>query len=156
MPGFDAGSTVEALDWDFSTLINPKTKKAYVNRKGTLTEPSDQMIGDFLEGGKKIYADLRDGPAGQAMNLPADASATDMIDAVMSVTGKLYVDMQASLAALFGALCSGDPSTEELLALPLRARTEFYRWIQTEVVYPEAKTAAGNGQVISLPTAARG
>ncbi len=145
MPKFDAGALVEALDWDFT--------KAGVKAKGVTPEPSDQLIGDFLDGIKKLYAEARHLIAA---DLPDNATAEQMLDAMSDVSGADFVDMMARTAGLFADLCSGSPSQENLLDLPLRVRVGFYSYMQSEVVNPEARTGAGNRQVVRLPSAAAG
>jgi hypothetical protein len=153
MPMFDAGNAVEALDWDFSTLKNPATGKPYVNARGSIPEPSDVMIGEFLDGLKKLYQEARElVEAGEN----ADATPGEMLEALNSLTGAMFVDQMASIAGLFDGLCSGKPGREQLLALPLRARSKFYGYVQNEVVNPEAGTGAGTAVVKPLRPAAAG
>jgi hypothetical protein len=45
MPGFKAQGVVEALDYDF----NP-----YVAEKGTIPEPTDRQIAEFLSGMREV------------------------------------------------------------------------------------------------------
>jgi hypothetical protein len=153
MPMFDAGTSVEALDWDFSTLKDPSTKKPYVNAKGTIPEPSDATIGDFLDGLKKLYTEA--GALVDAGTNP-DATPAQMLEAVAGVTGSMFVDLMGDTAGLFAGLCSGTPDKDQLVALPLRARAKFYGWVQTEVVSPEAGTGAGTAVVKPLRAAAAG
>jgi hypothetical protein len=42
------------------------------------------------------------------------------------------------------------------MALPMRIRTIFYRWLQEEVMSPEAVSGGGNAQVTTLRSAAAG
>ena len=147
MPTFDAGTLAEALDWDFT--------KAGVKAHGTVPEPSDRMIGDFLDGLKTLYEKARaDGLTGEGI-AGADRPA-DMLDALTAVTGDKFVTFMADVAGLFAALCSDKPDQVTLLKLPLRVRTGFYAWIQGEVVSPEAGPGAGTAVVRALPSAAAG
>lgn len=146
MPAFDAGAVIEALDWDFTA--------AGVKAKGTVPEPSDQMIGDFLDGIKKLYSGAKEG--GLIPDLGTDPSPERMMEAVAKVTGAAYVTFMDALAGLFAALCSDHPGKTQLLALPLRVRVKFYAWMQNEVVNPEASPGAGIAELRSLPSAAAG
>jgi hypothetical protein len=145
MPMFDAGAAVEALDWDFT--------KAGVKATGTIPEPSDRAIGDFLDGLKKLYTETRKMvEAGEQ----AEASPGEMLEALNAVTGDMFVEQMKGIAVLYAALCSGKPGVDELLALPLRVRAKFYGWVMNEVVNPEAETGAGTAVVKPLRAAAAG
>jgi len=148
MPSFDAGSVVEGLEWNFTTLPGYPDRKA----KGTVPEPSDATIGRFLDGLKKLYEEAQQlGAAGDV-----DGSPEQMLEALSSVTGDAFVDFMAKTAELFSDLCGNKPTKEQLLALPLRVRAQFYGWLQGEVVNPEAGPGGGTAVVRSLPTAAAG
>lgn len=146
MPAFDAGDVLESLDWDFT--------KAGVKASGVVPEPSDHQIGQFLDGLKNLYTDAKS--SGLDLGLPDEATADQMMDALANVTGDKFEQFMAATAGLFAELCSGKPSKEQLLALPLRVRVHFYNWIQAEVVRPEAGTGAGNVVALSPRSAAAG
>jgi hypothetical protein len=145
MPTFDAASVVESLDWDFTA--------AGVKAKGTIPEPSDAVIGRFLEGLKTLYSEAQDT---LGMNIGGDATADEMLEAISSLTGDAFVKFMDKTAELFAELCGSSPSKAQLLALPLRVRAKFYGWVQVEVVSPEAGPGGGTAVVRSLPTAAAG
>jgi hypothetical protein len=145
MPTFNAGTIAESLEWDFS--------EAGVKEKGTVPEPSDRMIGDFLDGLKVLYEKAR--ADGMAMDGSAE-NPGDMLTALTSVTGEKFVMFMADIAGLFGALCSNKPSQEVLLKLPLRVRVAFYGWMQAEVISPEAGPGAGIAAARALPSPAAG
>jgi hypothetical protein len=144
MPSFDAGDVLESLDWDFT--------RAGVKAKGVVPEPSDHAIGQFLDGLKELYTEAK----GMDLDLPGDATPEQMMDALSQVTGEKFESFMAETARLFAELCSGKPSQEQLLALPLRVRVKFYGWVQAEVVRPEAETGAGNVVAMSPRSAAAG
>jgi len=143
MPSFDAGAVVEALTWDFHG--------AGVKAKGTIPEPTDRAIGDFLDGLRKLYTEAQ----GTA-SMPENATPDQMLEALSSLTGDKFVKFMADTAQLFADLCGGRPSQEQLLGLPMRVRVAFYSWLQSEVVSPEAGPGAGTAVVRSLPTASAG
>lgn len=139
MAKFSAASiAAESLDWDFHELG--------VAANGTIPEPSDKVIGDFLDGLKNLYAKTQE----TLPNLPEDASTEQMLEALSTVTGKQFVDLMAEVAGLFAKLCGNQPSKAQLLALPMRYRVHFYAWVNAEVVNPEAGTGAG-AAVVNLP-----
>ena len=142
MAKFDGKLVVaESLDWDFHELGVAAT--------GTIPEPSDQKIGDFLDGLKALYTE-----AGEMLpSLQADASAEQMLEALSNVTGKQFVKLMADVAGLFSKLCTNQPSKAQLLALPMRYRVHFYAWVNDQVVNPEAGTGAG-AAVVNMPRSA--
>lgn len=160
MPSFDAGAVVEALDYDFTGKKLDGTPaagwpRALAKEAGTIAEPSDAAIGRFLDGLKKLYAEAQaSGLAGAGLD--ESASPAEMLEALGSLTGDSFVKFMADTAALFAELCSGTPSAETLLLLPMRVRIRFYAWIQEEVVNPEAGPGAGTAVVRSLPPARAG
>ena len=149
MPTFDAGDVVESLDWDFTKSKIASLKTA----KGTIPEPTDAAIGRFLDGLKKLYAEAQKSLTAE---MPDDATPDQMLDALSQLTGDVFVKFMADTAELFSGLCSGKPSQDQLLALPMRVRVKFYAWVQTEVVNPEAGTGGGTAAVVRLPSAAAG
>lgn len=156
MPSFDASAVVEALDWDFTGKLPggkrvPGWPKELHSAKGTITEPTDRAIGDFLDGLKKLFTEQQG-----IASLPPDATAAQMLDAMTGLTGEAFIKMMGETAGLFSDLCGGSPTSAQLLALPMRARVQFYGWIQQEVVNPEAGTGDGQAVVRSLPTAHAG
>jgi hypothetical protein len=143
MAAFNAGTVVEALDWTF---------EPFVSAKGVIREPTDEQIAAYLTAVKALGQEIRekvpDAPEGSD---PADLmAALDNLDldSVAALTGKM--------AATVSALCSGDPSTDTILALPPRRRTMFYGWLQAEVMSPEAAPGGGSAQVRTLRSAAAG
>ena len=140
MAGFEAQGVVEALDWDF----NP-----YVAARGTIPEPTDNQIAAFLTGVKatikEVEADL---PDGITENDPVALLAM-MEDLDPAKT----IEQIGKMAEIYSALCSGTPTVEQIMALPMRVRNIFFAWLQAEVMSPEAASPGGNGQVTKLPTA---
>jgi hypothetical protein len=158
MPAFNIGSSIEQLDWDFRGIkpdgsAFPDWPASLQNAKGTLREPSDKMIGDFLEGMKDLYKESA-GIIGVAED--KDPDPEKMLELLDLVSGDQYVDLMHRLNVLYAALCSGSPSLEQIEALPMRGRSAFFTWVMVEVVRPEAGNAGG-AQVVNLrPTAATG
>lgn len=145
MPTFDAGKVISSLDWDFTTVPDWPKNGPLAKAHGTIKEPSDKMIGDFLDGMKKLYTDAK----GFGVELPEDADPMQIMAALDQVTGDDFVRLMDKLADMYATLCSSKPTKEMLLALPLRARTPFFEWVVSEVVRPEAGSGAG-AQVVSL------
>lgn len=137
MPQFNAASVVDALDFNF----NP-----HVAVQGTIAEPTDNQIADYLKAYKAFTEDIRS-------KIPSDIDPDDTA-AVMEAMGNLDIDTFISasqkLAGITADLCGGFPSRENILALPPRIRNIFYAWVQEQVMAPEAVTDGGkrpvNGQ----------
>lgn len=144
MPGFNAATVVEALDWTFEPFVP--------GAKGTIKEPSDDQISQYLRDFKAMVSDVK----GMVPDVAEDADPVDLMSALDDLDPEVVKDMAEKMAGIFAALCSGEPSRETILALPPRRRTMFYGWLQAEVMSPEAVPGGGNGQVRTLRSAAAG
>jgi hypothetical protein len=153
MPTFDAGASIETLDYDFSKVPGYPRK---LKSKGTVKEPSDAAIGRFLEGLKNMVKDATVQGIAGLTEISEDAPPEAILDALDGVTGDAFVSMMAMVSRLYADLCGDSPDFEQLQALPLRVRTGFFAWIMDQVVRPEVGAPAGNGQVLKLPIGATG
>jgi hypothetical protein len=143
LPGFNAGTVVEALEWDF---------RPYVKATGTIAEPTDDQIAKFLNDLKALFESIKD-------KFPQDVDTTSMAEvaeAFDDLDASAVVDAHKDMAVIFSALCSGNPSPEMLLLLPMRVRSIFYGWLRQEVMSPEVAPGAGNAPVTTLRSAAAG
>ena len=143
MPAFSAESVVEALDYSFLP---------YTDAKGTIREPTDKQIASFLTGVKKVVKESED-------KLPSTVDAADpasVMDALDDLDPEDVVSLMGKMAGLYADLCSGDPSKAQILALPMRVRQQFFQWLQTEVMSPEAAPGAGKTPVRPALRAAAG
>ena len=134
---------VEALDYSFLP---------YTDAKGTIREPTDKQIASFLTGVKKVVKESED-------KLPSTVDAADpssVMEALDDLDPEDMVSLLGKMAGLYADLCSGDPSKAQILALPMRVRQQFFAWLQTEVMSPEAGPGAGRAQVRQLPRAVAG
>jgi len=144
LAGFNAATVVEALDWTFEPFV----KKA----KGTVKEPTDDQIVKFLSDVKALVARLHE-------KAEADVKSrdpADLVDAIEELDPSVVGEFHQELAGIFAALCSGEPTREQILAVPMRIRVVFYGWLRQEVMNPEAAPGAGNAQVTTLRSAAAG
>jgi hypothetical protein len=143
MPGFVAQGVVEALDYDF---------RPYVEAHGTIKEPTDRQIAEFLEGVKEVIKSVQSG-------MPQDVDGDDPV-ALLRAMNDLDVEqvpqLMEKMAAVYAALCSGHPTAKQIAALPMRIRQVFFNWLQSEVLSPEVVTGGGKAQVRALPTVAAG
>lgn len=153
MPAFDAGSVVEPLTWNFASLKDPGGKP-YVDKSGVVREPTDRQLADYLAGIKKLLKDFRGKLPDDLMS--GTASPAELTSAVDDLDPETVTEFHAALAGVVAELCSGSPSTEDLLKLPIRIRSVFYTWLQQEVMAPEAAPGGGKAQVTRLPSRAAG
>jgi hypothetical protein len=148
MAQFDVATVSESLDWTFEPVVK--------GARGKVPEPTDKQIGDFLDGLKSLYTSALNTGMEQVGELPEQPTPDQMLQALNSVTGEAFVKVLADMAGLYSALCSGKPSQEQMLGLPLRYRVHFYSWLMQEVINPEAGPGAGIAEVRSLPSAVTG
>ena len=125
MPGFDAGTVVEPLDWDFT---------AFNAGKGTVPEPSDERLSTFI----------RDVMKAQTSETTALAGLTDagedpekMLAAIAELPEDVLPGVTKAMIAPYAALCDGSPTEEQLTKLPPRVRVAFFSWLAGEL-RPEA------------------
>lgn len=148
MPAFNAATVVEPLDYDFRTKDTPKAPH------GTIREPTDRQLADYLSGIKKLLAKFKDQLPESLIS--GDVNPVDLMNAMDDLDPEVVVEFHSDMAGLFAELCSGSPSKAEILGLPIRLRSMFYGWLQQEVMSPEAAPGAGSGQVVTMPRAAAG
>lgn len=143
MPGFNAATVVEPLDWTFEPDVP--------GARGTIREPRDAQIGDYLSAVKKMSAELK-GRIPEGVD-PDDPQ--ELLAAIDSLDTDIVVQVHAKMARVYADLCSGSPTTEQILALPLRKRVMFYAWLQEQVMAPEAVPGGGStpGQTRTLSAA---
>jgi hypothetical protein len=143
MAGFNAGSVVEPLDYDF---------RPFVDAHGTITEPTDAKIAAYLDGIKAIIKKAEGLiPEGVDENDPGA-----LVKALDNLEASAVVGVMGEMAELYSKLCSGKPTKAQILNLPMRIRQVFFAWLQSEVMSPEVVTGAGNGAVTQLPRAVAG
>ena len=149
MAAFNAETVVEALEFTFAYTVGNKTVPG---PSGVIEEPSDQMIAVFLSAIKKVTAEAN-------AKLPGEVQADNpaaLIDAADQLDAEEVVSLMHDMAEAYAGLCSGFPSAEQILALPIRRRQGFYTWLMNEVMSPEAGPGAGRAQATQLPRAAAG
>lgn len=133
--GFNAGDT-EPLDYDFTTLKSKVT--GLENSKGTVPEPSIDAVQTFFnemainsrETGDKIDA--------LSKGLPDDAPLTHENSEAMR---EIVDESHQERCRLLAALCSNQPSYDELILLPHRIYRGFEDWL-VAAMRPEAERAA--------------
>lgn len=128
MPGFDAGTVVEPLDWDFT---------AFKAGKGTVPEPSDTQLGKFIR-------DVMRAQTSETTALAPIAEAGDdpekMLAAIAALPEDVLPGATKAMIKPYADLCAGHPSEEQLTKLPPRVRVAFFTWLAGEL-RPEASSA---------------
>jgi hypothetical protein len=125
---FDAGQ-YGTLRYDF---------KAFGGVQGIIPDPSDEQIENFMRGMRDAAKEF-----GQDDDLDVDSLTAEELQELMEDDSNLRIkDAQDRMCELISELCSGSPNKEQLLALPLRVRQGFTRWLQTKLLDPEAGAAA--------------
>lgn len=118
MAKFDASTAVDPLEYDF---------KPYADVKGTVPEPTDDMVAKF-------YGDL-----GKQLEHALGEERLEGIDVTDPVdVGQLFqsldtddhVKMYEQLLALHADVCGGQPDREAIAALPFRLRRAWYGMVQ--------------------------
>lgn len=143
MAGFIAEGVVEALAYDF---------KPYVKTEGTVPEPTDRQIADFLGEMKALFEEVK-------TDLPADVDLADpgsVMSAMSDMDTEVTIKMTTKMCGIYSRLCSNTPTEKQIHDLPPRIRQVFFTWLQGEVMSPEAATGAGTAQVTPLRTGRAG
>jgi hypothetical protein len=143
LAGFKAEGVVEALDYDF----NP-----FVKAEGTIPEPTDRQIADFLGDLKDLFTEVKD-------DLPQGIDTDDpgmVLAAMNDIDTEVTIKMTDRMCGIYSKLCSGTPTEKQIHDLPPRIRQVFFAWLQGEVMSPEAVTGGGQAQVTPLRGARAG
>jgi hypothetical protein len=169
MASFDAGGVVEPLDYDFTAMAAaPHSITGLAGVKGTIREPTSVQVQTWLTANAKEMQQLRqEGGAEQAGPKPESAAdgAAELPDAAVTdalLAGLAEVDPKKVRAArlrqakIYSALCSGEPTAEQLALLPHRIMNAFADWLSREVLDPEAVTGAGRPPLQIVRSSAAG
>jgi hypothetical protein len=119
--GFNAGSVVKPMDWDFSDFDGPK---------GTVPEPTDKQIATFY----KELRDLSEKVARHRAGLTAESTPEDIAEAMAKLTpGDVFEEMLAGTRKVYAKACTNQPSEAVLKKLPARIQIAFFQWFQREL-----------------------
>ena len=146
MPKFDAGSFAEDLEYDF-------TKAGVPGAAGTIPEPTDKQIGQWLTDVQAAATKLR--TAAGITEIDPD-NPVALLAAMEAINADQFVAVLDDLSKAAAALCGGKPSVTQIRRLPLRVRQHFFAYLQTEVVNPEAGPGGGNVVALTAPSRAAG
>jgi len=147
MAGFDANAVVEPLDY---------TLRPHVDTAGTIREPNDRQIADYLAGYQQMIRDYRGQLPDELVAGAGNPNIGAVLDATTELDPEIVLKLNAEVAGLVAGLCSGDPGKDDILGLPPRVRAMFLAWLQREVMSPEAVPGGGKAQVKNLRSVAAG
>jgi hypothetical protein len=143
MAGFKAREKVSGLEYDFTgiTVADEDDQALLDQAVGVIAEPS-------------TYAVRRmNGRQNDLLNLPADATLQQRLDALASKTEEEMHEMDAEQLDIISEITDGAPSRAELEALPFRHRQAFYGWLIGELANPSAGTTSSRRSVVPLKSA---
>jgi hypothetical protein len=128
---FDAGE-FGVLRYDF---------KKFGGVQGVINDPSDEMIEAFLTRMRELAKQYGgDEKTPEELDAMGSDDLADYLDGQDKVN---IVAIQKEMAGATSALCGGTPSAEDLLALPLRVRQRFQRWLSERLLNPESEASDG-------------
>lgn len=150
--GFDAGTAVEALDWDFTK---------YNAGSGTSPEPSSKEIDRFFRKQQMLISALQrvkgamvkkelernQGLSGKEalaeLNRWAEMSVEDAIEILADeVEALIPLDelekYTRRMAELVGELTHNCPSAEQIMKVPHRIRAIYFQWLGEQLSNPES------------------
>lgn len=139
--GFDAGTVVAPLDYNFDSLAklpkyqNPDGTSMYpelVGVVGTTPEPSDEAVQKMQ---RAFVASTK------ALQPAADVDPNDpraVRQALDDMPRELFAKAEEDILDALAELCAGSPTREQLKALPYRHKREYIKWLQGELMNPES------------------
>lgn len=141
--GFDASVAVPALEWDF---------RAYGAGEGTSPEPSDVMIERFRRKYLRMMTAIKEQVQLTAAQLEQDdsevsiprlLSIAESVKAMNEITGddEVAATINRQMCQITSEVLSGQPSPDQIQALPLRVRAAFFGWVIGQVLNPESYAA---------------
>lgn len=141
MAKFDAATAVEDLEYDFTK---------YGGGAGVIPEPSTGAVNQFFAQMRILLNEAKGLMPNAEQN--EEMSPEEMAETLegMDDTMAKAAEFQGRSAAAISALCSGEPSTEDLEKLPLRVSREFTKWLVRQI-NPKAEEGPNNVQVLPAP-----
>jgi hypothetical protein len=146
--GFDAGTAVEPLDWDFTK---------FDLGRGTIPEPSEREMTVFTKRFQKLMtAIINEGRKRlkEREEVKDDVPELTLMEALAALEdpdldAETIEAVSSKMCGIVAELSKGQPSLETLEKLPSRVRGAFFGWLLKELYSPEA-VAAGTRPSLSL------
>ena len=130
MASFNAETAVEPMH----CILRP-----FADFEGDIPEPTTAQLQAFRNAQAIEYERAR----APLRALPDDATAEQVAEVLTEEESEAG---HRRSAEIYAAVCSGKPSADQLAKLPHREFLAFTRWLEGELLSPEAGTGAGNGQ----------
>ena len=150
---------------------HPNNIRELAEAKGTIREPTALQVRQYFQAtAKEMQRMRREARKAVAGEKAADAAGPpgagdgpdepggevpDEVDEVADADPKAADATRRRDAMRISKLCSGDPSTEILLALPMRVYLKFGEWLLGEITDPEAVTGAGSPHLRMIAVTSR-
>jgi hypothetical protein len=125
MAKFNSSEVVEALDYDLTAHAGPK---------GTVPEPSEAAIAKLFT---RIRSEVAKEIESFGVTLEEEVQTPERLLELMSSFDEQKVLTAANVMTdIFGELCAGSPTKEQLKELPFRVRNAFFTWLMEELSPP--------------------
>lgn len=145
MSGFKASEAVERLDYDFTDLqvSDPAQQEILAGAKGTIPEPSQQQLDGYFEAMRTLLSDL-------GVDLADAGSPQQLMAAFAKLPEGALERMNEGMVQAVADLCGGQPSRDQIAALPPRVRQAFVGWLSGQFANPttldmSSSAVASNG-----------
>jgi ATP phosphoribosyltransferase len=130
MSKFNAATAVESLEYDFT---------AYGGEAGLIPEPSTDQIDQFFTDLRNIVKQVQ-GLKAQAESAKSGEMTQEQMDEVLAAMDDVSIKkFQTEMTEAVSALCSNQPSVEQITKLPYRVLQAFIQWVSGEF-RPKANT----------------
>jgi len=155
--GFVASEQVEALTYDFTSLdpIPPGLEKC----KGTIPEPSSALVDRFVVKQNRLAITLSSvEPPELAKGAEKPKAPTSIIEALDQFIADERVPEQERDKAdnvwidLLAEVTGGQPTRDEIAAMPYRIRTAFMKWLVQELIDPKDELSGLRPSLESVKT----
>jgi hypothetical protein len=136
MSGFDAAEAVESLDYDF---------RPHVDAHGTVPEPSREELDHFWNGRRRILEDAGVSFTELESFDPLDPqSRRAIIEAFASIPEDKRKAMTPAALDNVARLTKGQPTRDELEALPGRLQDAFIGWLMGMLSNPTSRNGSSD------------
>lgn len=127
MPAFNASAAIEPLEYDFAPY-QPEVK-------GVIPEPSEEQVQTYFKAVTKAAEGVRHLRATADKVQQGGEIDGDNPDVAALMEEMENFDMAGMLRSITEAvadLCSGQPTADQIQALPFRVRQEFVKWVGSQ------------------------
>lgn len=139
MGKFNAGTAVEVLEYDFTDYVP--------DCKGSIPEPSTEQLDAYFNAIRDLAKNVQNlrAKAERAEHAEDNELSNDEVDAILAEMDDLSISKYTGeMTVAIADLCSGQPSKEQIEALPFRVKQAFLQWVTGEF-RPEAGAPTSRG-----------